>query len=210
MKRSAPWVAIARRLPVDAEDEGRSIIGGSTPGQIEVLSPMVGLWRDGPSKGSVVLPGCSLGAIETLGRTITLVAPEDAAGVVIGVSDPTRARRPVGYKTPLLILDPQMAGSLGEATSDPATDEAAGLVFVAPMSGRFYERPSPDKPAFVTAGQSIKQGDTVCLLEVMKTFNRVTYSGGGGLPDHGRVKRVIPADGADLNAGDPIIELEAS
>ena len=56
---------------------------------------------------------------------------------------------------------------------------ATGLVFRAPTSGRYYGRSSPDKPAFVTAGDELPAGATVCLLEVMKTFNRVTYSGGG-------------------------------
>jgi biotin carboxyl carrier protein len=41
----------------------------------------------------------------------------------------------------------------------------------------------------------------------MKTFHRVTY-GGAGLPDTARVRRVLVADGADVNAGDPLLALE--
>jgi acetyl-CoA carboxylase biotin carboxyl carrier protein len=44
------------------------------------------------------------------------------------------------------------------------------------------------------------------LLEVMKTFHRVTY-GGPGLPDTARVVRVLIADGDDVNAGDPLLAL---
>jgi biotin carboxyl carrier protein len=43
----------------------------------------------------------------------------------------------------------------------------------------------------------------VCLLEVMKTFNRVTYSGA-----RVRVTELLVADGADVNAGDPLLALE--
>ena len=75
------------------------------------------------------------------------------------------------------------------------------------MSGRFYARPSPDKPPFVIQGQTVKTGDTIGLLEVMKTFNRLTY-GGAGFPEAATVRRVVPADGDDLNAGDPLLELE--
>ena len=45
----------------------------------------------------------------------------------------------------------------------------------------------------------------MCLLEVMKTFNRVTYSG-----TPARVRELLVAEGADVNAGDPILGLELS
>jgi acetyl-CoA carboxylase biotin carboxyl carrier protein len=76
-------------------------------------------------------------------------------------------------------------------------------VFRAPTSGRFYGRPAPDKPAFVGAGTQLAAGTTICLLEVMKTFHRVTYSG-----DPARVRAVLVADGDDVNAGDALLALE--
>jgi biotin carboxyl carrier protein len=84
-----------------------------------------------------------------------------------------------------------------------------GLVFRAPMSGRFYRRAGPGKPAFVSEGDLISAGHTVCLLEVMKTFNRLAY-GGDDLPERARVKAVLPADGDDIAAGAAILELEAA
>ena len=57
----------------------------------------------------------------------------------------------------------------------------------------------------MTAGAELHTGATVCLLEVMKTFNRVTYSGAPA-----RVRALLVADGADVNAGDPILALELS
>jgi acetyl-CoA carboxylase biotin carboxyl carrier protein len=80
-------------------------------------------------------------------------------------------------------------------------------VFKAPTSGRFYGRPGPDKPAFVTAGAEITTGTTVCLLEVMKTFHRVTY-GGAGLPPEARVVAIAVADEADVNSGDVLVRVE--
>lgn len=175
--------------------------------QVEVLAPRVGLWRGGPAVGDFVRPGVHIGALEVLGVLYPLVAPAGAAGLVSTVSDDPRARRPVAYGERLMVLDPEAVGS-GYASPDEASALAlTGRAFVAPMSGRFYVRPGPDKPSFVTAGQLIRQGETVCLLEVMKTFNRVTF-GGVGMPAEARIKRVIPADGDDLNAHDPILEFE--
>ncbi|MEO7731674.1 MAG: biotin/lipoyl-containing protein, partial [Kofleriaceae bacterium] len=77
----------------------------------------------------------------------------------------------------------------------------------APTSGRFYGRSTPDKPPFVVEGAQLVQGATICLLEVMKTFHRVTY-GGAGLPETARIRKLLVADGADVNAGDPLLALE--
>jgi acetyl-CoA carboxylase biotin carboxyl carrier protein len=43
----------------------------------------------------------------------------------------------------------------------------------APMVGTFYTSPSPDKPAFVTIGQSVKAGETLAIIEAMKMFNPI-------------------------------------
>ena len=192
---------------------------GTNPeaGQVEVRAPRVGLWRDGPRPGDLVRPGTTIGAIETLGRLVPLVAPAGAFGIVVASPPGTarrragpgedRARLAVGYGDVLLVLDPNAAGQPDDPQETAGSDAMVGRAFVAPMSGRFYVRASPDKEPFVEAGQVVRAGDTVCLLEVMKTFNRVTF-GGAGLPAEARVRRVIPNDGDDLNSGDPILELE--
>jgi biotin carboxyl carrier protein len=109
-----------------------------------------------------------------------------------------------------------IAGARAQARASAPTPVAhaqaqvadGALVVRAPMSGRFYTRPAPGQPSFVAAGDEVGPQKTVGLLEVMKTFNRITY-GGDGLPSHARVVRVIAADGSDLRAGDPILEVEA-
>lgn len=176
-------------------------------GRIELRSPGVGLWREAPSDGTLVRPGCSLGRLEVLGELTPLIAPERARGLVVEQgADVTLARRPVGYDDLLLVLDPEVAaGAVAEVADEAKT--TGDLVFRAPSSGRFYARPAPDKPPFVSAGDTIQTGHTVAILEVMKTFNRVQY-GGAGLPAEARVVRVIPADGDDLGAGDALLELE--
>ena len=49
----------------------------------------------------------------------------------------------------------------------------------APMDGTFWQRPAPDKPAFVVEGSSFKKGDTLGLIEVMKTFSPIKARNAG-------------------------------
>jgi acetyl-CoA carboxylase biotin carboxyl carrier protein len=80
-------------------------------------------------------------------------------------------------------------------------------VFRSPSAGRYYGRPSPDKPPFVSVGDEVHEGQVVGLLEVMKTFTRIPY-GGAVLPRRAKVTRIVPSDEEDLDQGSPILELE--
>jgi len=84
--------------------------------------------------------------------------------------------------------------------------DTTGLAVRAPSSGRYWARPAPDKPPFVSVGDLVTAGQTVCLLEVMKTFHRVSY-GGPDLPERARVTAIRPQDGDDLDADQVILEL---
>lgn len=178
-------------------------------GRIEVRAPAVGLWREAPAPGTLVRPGDAIGRIEVLGVLHRVIAPAHARGIVVAPADEIPARQALGHGQAMLVLDPEAAA--GVVAEDAAVVEAGtaaeGPVFRAPTSGRFYGRPGPDRPAFVEVGDEITVGQTVCLLEVMKTFNRVSY-GGKGVPERARVKAVVPADEDDLSAGDVILVLE--
>jgi acetyl-CoA carboxylase biotin carboxyl carrier protein len=177
---------------------------------IELRAPRPGVFVPWVEQGDLVTAGTALGALVVLGRAIAVIAPRSAGSRVTGMVRrlATTASRAVGYGDVLVALDP----SLQLATADPEATAAAQpavgrLVFRAPTSGRFYGRSSPDKPAFVAEGTQLAHGATICLLEVMKTFHRVTY-GGPGLPDTARVVRVLVTDGDDVNLGDPLLALE--
>ncbi len=177
-------------------------------GKLELRSPGVGLMREMPPAGSVVAPGESLGRLEVLGRFHEIVCPAGAGGLVVERRDAQLARPAVDFGAWILRLDPEAGGvGAGLGTADEAGVAEGAVVFKAPSSGRFYARPSPDKPAFVEAGTIVETGNTVAILEVMKTFNRIAY-GGSGLPPRAKVVRVIPNDGDDLGRGDVILELE--
>ena len=54
-----------------------------------------------------------------------------------------------------------------------------GHVVASPMGGTFYASPAPDKPPFVTVGQSVAAGDTLGIIEAMKMFNPIEADVGG-------------------------------
>lgn len=181
-------------------------------GTIELRSPAVGLWRGRPPKGTLVVPGEEIGELEILGVLHRVLAPKDAAGVVTtDAATPRPGEVALAWGDTMLELDPEGASAAGEeavaAARGNVTASPDGIVFPSPLSGRFYARPAPDKPPFVSPGDTVQTGQTVALLEVMKTFNRITY-GGTGLPDSAKILQVVPADGDDIDAGDPLLRLD--
>jgi acetyl-CoA carboxylase biotin carboxyl carrier protein len=176
---------------------------------IELRAPGPGGFVPWITQGNLVTPGSAIGELVVLGRSSALIVPrtgDAAAGIAIRL---TAAVHPVGYGDVLVALDPslQVASGAGAPAVSASSAGVDGVVFCAPTSGRFYSRPAADKPPFVTEGTELTPGTTICLLEVMKTFHRVTY-GGAGLPDTARVRRVLVTDGADVNAGDPLLALD--
>lgn len=177
-------------------------------GEIALCAPGVGLWRGAPRLGTLLSPGEQLGELEVLGVLHRICVPRGARGMVtVTGGDTNLARRPVGHGDMLLVLDTSIAGQAEADDQSRAERVAEGdLVFRSPSSGRFYSRPDPDMPPFVAVGDEVKVGQTICLLEVMKTFNRVNY-GGEDLPERARVVAIHAEDGGDLDAGAVILEL---
>lgn len=175
----------------------------------ELLVPAVGVWRPVVRAGQVVQTGDTLGELTVLGVVHRVVAGPGVRGVVIE-SPAAHGPRAVDPGAPILTIDESIAvgGGTGALEHGGTAIAGGGLTVRAPSSGRFYGRPGPGKPAFVSVGDVIREGHTVCLLEVMKTFHRVTY-GGGGLPPEARVTAIAVADEADVNSGDVLLHLEA-
>jgi acetyl-CoA carboxylase biotin carboxyl carrier protein len=173
----------------------------------EVRAPAPGFFRSLVAADHLVTAGDVIGELEVLGRVVRVTAPR-VRGLVKLPAGPALARRPVSYGDVLFSVATDVAIGAVEAAAGDAARAAQGLVFRAPTSGRFYGRPTPDKPAFVQPGAELATGATVCLLEVMKTFHRVTY-GGADVPARARVREVLVADGADVNQGDALLALES-
>jgi acetyl-CoA carboxylase biotin carboxyl carrier protein len=72
----------------------------------------------------------------------------------------------------------------------------------AQMPGTFYRRPDPDSDPYVSEGDSVSAGDTVGLIEVMKSFHEVKAE------DDGTVSKFLVEDEEAVDAGQDVLELE--
>ncbi|MFV8752811.1 biotin/lipoyl-containing protein [Nannocystaceae bacterium ST9] len=172
-------------------------------------APAPGLWRGAPEPGTLVRPGAPIGELEQLGVLHRLRAPEGAEGIVVAESPRVAlARRPVDRGALLLTLDPEaLAGGLAVASSVAGPASEGALVFRSPSAGRFYVRAAPDKPAFVEVGQVIGRGQTIGVLEVMKTFTRIQYDD-PRLPERAKIAAIVVRDQDEIDAGAVLLELE--
>jgi len=96
---------------------------------------------------------------------------------------------------------PQMMHGTGESRLPAAPDEEAlpaGHAVKAPMVGTFYRSPSPGAGAFVEIGQSVKQGDTLCIIEAMKLLNEIEADASGV------VKAILVENGQPVEYGEPL------
>ncbi|MBC7247900.1 MAG: pyruvate/oxaloacetate carboxyltransferase [Actinobacteria bacterium] len=141
-----------------------------------------------------LLDGASL---EELSERLAVVVSEGVAQALQGLSV-------------TISLGGQAAGV--EAAAVPATRRSAvaqmekedlGLVLVrAPMVGTFYRTPSPGAPPYVEEGDEVKEGQTLCLIEVMKLFNEIPS------PVNGRVKRILAEHAKGVEYDEVIMEIE--
>ncbi|HEV2440583.1 MAG TPA: acetyl-CoA carboxylase biotin carboxyl carrier protein [bacterium] len=120
--------------------------------------------------------------VKTAGAGVPSAAP---------VAAPTRATAaPVG------------AAHLGAASPDGAQAADGGaaryIPIVAPMVGTFYRASKPDGAPFVTEGDVVQTGQTVCVLEAMKMFNEIPSEVSG------RIVRVLAENGAPVEYGQPL------
>lgn len=86
-----------------------------------------------------------------------------------------------------------------EASSDPAAHPGA---VTSPMVGTAYLAPEPGASAFVSVGQQVNAGDTLMIVEAMKTMNHIPA------PASGTVKRILVADGDPVEFGAPLMIIE--
>jgi len=85
---------------------------------------------------------------------------------------PVMQAAPAAAPAPVMPMAGPTEAASGGAPK-PSSDLPPGHVVRAPMVGTFYASPAPDKPPFVTQGQSVKQGETLGIIEAMKMFNPI-------------------------------------
>ena len=82
---------------------------------------------------------------------------------------------------------------------DPAAHPGA---VTSPMVGTVYMQPEPGAPSFISVGAQVSEGDTLLIVEAMKTMNHIPA------PHSGTVKRILVEDGASVEYGSPLVIIE--
>jgi len=77
------------------------------------------------------------------------------------------------YVQPAAAPAPAVAAPAAAKPAAEAADESKLVAVKSPMVGTFYRSSSPDKPPFVKVGDTIGNGDVVCIIEAMKLFNEI-------------------------------------
>ncbi len=94
---------------------------------------------------------------------------------------------------------PAPSAAPADPSADPASDPGA---VTSPMVGTIYMQAEPGAPAFIKVGDSVSEGDTLLIVEAMKTMNHIPA------PRSGTVKRILVDDGAAVEYGAPLVILE--
>lgn len=98
----------------------------------------------------------------------------------------------------------QKAETAAPATSKESDDNSKYITIKSPIIGTFYRKPSPDKPLFVEVGQTIAEGDVLCVIEAMKLFNEIESEVSG------KIVKVLVDDSSPVEFDQPLFLVDPS
>ena len=105
------------------------------------------------------------------------------------------------YATPLQVVS-AAAPPAPAAAPVALPEEAQGHAVKSPLVGTFYRSPSPGAKPFVEVGDTVKAGDTICIIEAMKLLNEIECD------KDGVVKAILVENGQPVEYGEPLVVLE--
>ena len=117
-----------------------------------------------------------------------------AEQVITQVAAPALATTPAAVAAPAAVAP----------AAEPASDDPANLpgAVTSPMVGTAYLAAEPGAAPFVSVGSQVSEGDTLMIVEAMKTMNHIPA------PSSGTVKRILVTDGDAVEYGAPLMVIE--
>ncbi|CAM4043300.1 acetyl-CoA carboxylase biotin carboxyl carrier protein [Bordetella tumulicola] len=107
--------------------------------------------------------------------------------------------QPVAYHAPEAgAAAPAPAAPASAAPAAEAAPVLQGHVVKAPMVGTFYRAPNPGAGPFIDVGQSVKEGDPLCIIEAMKLLNEIEAD------KSGVIKEILVENGEPVEYGQPL------
>ena len=118
----------------------------------------------------------------------------------------TLTTAPVHYAAPAAAAvaaaaAPPPASAAPAPASEPARTHS-GEVVKSPMVGTVYMQPQPDSPAFIQVGDTVQAGQTLMIVEAMKTMNPIPA------PKGGRIIEILVEDAQPVEFGEPLVVIE--
>ena len=128
---------------------------------------------------------------------------DDSLNVRVARQTIAAAAAPVQASVPIAAAAAPAAAAPAAAAAAPADDPAShpGAV-TSPMVGTVYLQAEPGAPAFITVGKQVNEGDTLLIVEAMKTMNHIPA------PRSGKVTRIMVEDGSTVEFGAPLVIIE--
>ena len=112
---------------------------------------------------------------------------------------------PVQMPTAPVAQAPVAAPATAETPKAETTVEDTKYITIkSPIIGTFYRRPSPDKPIFAEVGQSIAEGDVLCIIEAMKLFNEIESEVSG------KIVKILVDDASPVEFDQPLFLVDPS
>ncbi len=152
-----------------------------------LIRELAAILRDG-DLGEIEVEHGELRIRVSKGETIVHAAPAHYAAAPVAAAPPAAA--------------PAAAAAPAPAAAAPANNASHPGAVKSPMVGTAYLMPDPDSPAFVKEGDSVTEGQTLLLVEAMKTFNPVTA------PKAGVVKSILVGNEQPVEFGEPLMIIE--
>ncbi|MEO8933582.1 MAG: acetyl-CoA carboxylase biotin carboxyl carrier protein [Xanthomarina sp.] len=147
----------------------------------------------------VAKSGASEVKIETDDVKITIkTGGEDKQETTTYVQQIPVSAAPVMQQQPMPVAQPVIP----EAAA--AAEDSKYITIKSPIIGTLYRKPSPDKPVFVEVGQTIKEGDVLCIIEAMKLFNEIESEVSG------KIVKVLVDDSSPVEFDQPLFLVDPS
>lgn len=115
---------------------------------------------------------------------------------------PVATQMPQAY-APLAESRPQTDTPPASAAAK-ADENSKYITIKSPIIGTFYRKPAPDKPLFVEVGQTIAEGDVLCIIEAMKLFNEIESEVSG------KVIKILVDDSSPVEFDQPLFLVDPS
>jgi acetyl-CoA carboxylase biotin carboxyl carrier protein len=109
---------------------------------------------------------------------------------------------PVNYAAPPAASAPAAAPSAPAAAESEEESLPSGHIVKSPMVGTFYSSPSPGAKAFVNIGDSVSEGETICIVEAMKILNQIEADVSG------TIKAILVDNAQPVEYGQPLMIIE--